>query len=585
MWVGRGLTPWFHGVPTVMTRGACQISGRVAAYKWLYLSWKRLLPLFSFTVGISASVRVRMMYAGVSDPHLPQWMMWVGNGLTPWFHGVPTVMTRGACQILGRVTGQFSHFSQVERHMAYTVVPSIFSSGRSYQTLAYKWLYLSWKQLLPLFSFTIGISASVRVRMMYAGVSDPHLPQWRMWVGRGLTPWFHGVPTVMTRGACQISGRVAGQFSHFSQVERHMAYTRVRMMSFEMGLIPNVCMRKGITSDLREGVVSVFTSDRLHQSLAYKWLYLSWKQLLPLFSFTVGISASVQVRMMYAGVSDPHLPQWRMWVGRGLTPWFHGVPTVMTRGACQILGRVAGQFSHFSQRKVRITLNNSVCTLKFSVICTLLKLAIVFVTSVIYHWNQRVSESQDQNNTWPTQEWYLFPPPTICIRDDASVRVRMMYAGVSDPHLPQWMMWVRKGLTPWSHGVPTVMTRGACQILGRVAGQFSHFSQVERHMAYTSKVRITLNISLCMLNISVICTLLKLGIVFVTSVIYHWNQRVSESQDQNNTWPTQEWSSVRTLRLSVQMALSQLEMTFTTFLFDCWNQRICLSQNDVCWGF
>ncbi|PRP74340.1 hypothetical protein PROFUN_16104 [Planoprotostelium fungivorum] len=48
-------------------------------------------------------------------------------------------------------------------------------------------------------------------------------------------------------------------------------------------------------------------------------------------------------------------------------------------------------------------------------------------------------------------------------------------------------MWVRKGLTPWSHGVPTVMTRGACQILGRVAGQFSHFFQ--------SKVRITLNIS------------------------------------------------------------------------------------------
>ncbi|PRP72811.1 hypothetical protein PROFUN_07711, partial [Planoprotostelium fungivorum] len=94
----------------------------------------------------------------------------------------------------------------------------------------------------------------------------------------------------------------------------------------------------------------------------------------------------------------------RMWVGSGLTPWFHRVPTVMTRGACQILGRVAGQFSHFSQRKVRITLNNSVCTLKFSVICTLLKLGIVFVTSVIYHWNQRVSESQDQNNTWPTQE-------------------------------------------------------------------------------------------------------------------------------------------------------------------------------------
>ncbi|PRP78322.1 hypothetical protein PROFUN_13818 [Planoprotostelium fungivorum] len=47
------------------------------------------------------------------------------------------------------------------------------------------------------------------------------------------------------------------------------------------------------------------------------------------------------------------------------------------------------------------------------------------------------------------------------------------------------MMWVRKGLTPWFHGVPKVMTRGACQILGRVAGQFSHFFQVERHMGYT----------------------------------------------------------------------------------------------------
>ncbi|PRP76036.1 hypothetical protein PROFUN_01752 [Planoprotostelium fungivorum] len=191
-----------------------------------------------------------------------------------------------------------------------------------------------------------------------------------------------------------------------------------------------------------------------------------------------------------------------MWVGKGLTPWFHGVPTVITRGACQILGRVAGQFSHFFQveRHMAYTLSKVRITLNISVICTLLKLGIVFVTSVIYHWNQRISESQDQNNTWPTQECYLFPPPTVCIRDDweqlsplfsftvgisASVRVRMMYAGVSDPHLPQWMMWVRKGLTPWFHGVPTVMTRGACQILGRVAGQFSHFFQVERHMAYT----------------------------------------------------------------------------------------------------
>ncbi|PRP87138.1 hypothetical protein PROFUN_01400 [Planoprotostelium fungivorum] len=60
--------------------------------------------------------------------------MWVRKGLTPWFHGVPKVMTRGACQILGRVAGQFSHFFQVERHMAYTLVPYIFSSGRLYQS-------------------------------------------------------------------------------------------------------------------------------------------------------------------------------------------------------------------------------------------------------------------------------------------------------------------------------------------------------------------------------------------------------------------------------------------------------------------
>ncbi|PRP78367.1 histone-lysine N-methyltransferase MLL [Planoprotostelium fungivorum] len=90
-----------------------------------------------------------------------------------------------------------------------------------------------------------------------------------------------------------------------------------------------------------------------------------------------------------------------------------GRPTVMARGACQILGRVAGQFSHFCQVERHMA---------YTLICTLLKLGIVFVTSVIYHWNQRVSESQDQNNTWPTQEWYLFLPPTICIRDECKLR-------------------------------------------------------------------------------------------------------------------------------------------------------------------
>ncbi|PRP81627.1 hypothetical protein PROFUN_01134 [Planoprotostelium fungivorum] len=135
-----------------------------------------------------------------------------------------------------------------------------------------------------------------------------------------------------------------------------------------------------------------------------------------------------------------------------------------------------------------------VCTLKFSVICTLLKLGIVFVTSVIYHWNQRVSESQDQNNTWPTQEWSSVRTLRL------SVQMALSQLGTTfttflfhrwnqriclSQNNVCWRMWVGSGLTPWFHRVPTVMTRGACQILGRVAGQFSHFSQVERHMAYT----------------------------------------------------------------------------------------------------
>ncbi|PRP78176.1 hypothetical protein PROFUN_11306 [Planoprotostelium fungivorum] len=82
--------------------------------------------------------------------------------------------------------------------------------------------------------------------------------------------------------------------------------------------------------------------------------------------------------------------------------------------------------------------------------------------------------------------------------------------------------------------------------------------QVERHMAYTlSKVRITLNNSLRRLNSSVIWTLLKLGIVSVTCVTYHWNQRISESQNQGgyqviddtlprykNTWATQKYIQI-----------------------------------------
>ncbi|PRP80628.1 hypothetical protein PROFUN_11571 [Planoprotostelium fungivorum] len=89
-------------------------------------------------------------------------------------------------------------------------------------------------------------------------------------------------------------------------------------MSVGIGLTPNVCMRSGITSDLREGARTTpglprsgicFYLRTFASEMTYKWLYLSWKRLLPLFSFTVGISASVGVRMMYAGVSDPHLPK------------------------------------------------------------------------------------------------------------------------------------------------------------------------------------------------------------------------------------------------------------------------------------
>ncbi|PRP84358.1 hypothetical protein PROFUN_07659, partial [Planoprotostelium fungivorum] len=161
-----------------------------------------------------------------------------------------------------------------------------------------------------------------------------------MWVGSGLTPWFHRVPTVMTRGACQILGRVAGQFSHFSQVERHMAYTLVSSVR---------TLRLSVQMALSQ-LGTTFTTFLFHR----------WNQRICLSQNNVC---------------------WMMWVGSGLTPWFHGVPTVMIRGACQILGRVAGQFSHFSQveRHMAYTL-----------------LGVVFVTSVIYHWNQRISESQDQ---------------------------------------------------------------------------------------------------------------------------------------------------------------------------------------------
>ncbi|PRP88230.1 hypothetical protein PROFUN_04053 [Planoprotostelium fungivorum] len=73
----------------------------------------------------SCQIRKKIGSKG-SDTHIQQKcriqskMMWVRKGLTPWFHGVPTVMTRGACQILGRV----------ERHMAYTLyVPGPYRKG------------------------------------------------------------------------------------------------------------------------------------------------------------------------------------------------------------------------------------------------------------------------------------------------------------------------------------------------------------------------------------------------------------------------------------------------------------------------
>ncbi|PRP72904.1 hypothetical protein PROFUN_16908 [Planoprotostelium fungivorum] len=164
---------------------------------------------------------------------------------------------------------------------------------------------------------------------------------------------------------------------------------------------------------------------------------------------------------------------------------------------------------HLHQSKVRITLNNSVRTLNGSVIWTLLKSGIVFVTRVTYHWNQRISETQNQ-----VQKHMGYPK---------MVRI----SGVIS-HLGR---------------VPATVQPLPSEIKARV--RYLEITHVERHMAYTlvqsifssghlhqSKVRITLNNSVRTLNGSVIWTLLKSGIVFVTRVTYHWNQRISETQNQ-----------------------------------------------------
>ncbi|PRP82647.1 hypothetical protein PROFUN_09758 [Planoprotostelium fungivorum] len=176
------------------------------------------------------------------------------------------------------------------------------------------------------------------------------------------------------------------------------------------------------------------------------------------------------------------------------------------------------------------------CPLNVSVIWTLLKSGIVFVTHVTYHWNQRISETQNQ------------------VRKYDGVRTLMtLYPGRKTHGLPKngFKFFVWTFITEKSDN-------GGCQVsflisMGdkgpRALIFLTHITIciifVERHMAYTlvqsifssghlhqSKVRITLNNSVRTLNGSVIWTLLKLGIVFVTRVTYHWNQRISETQNQ-----------------------------------------------------
>ncbi|PRP76713.1 hypothetical protein PROFUN_14809, partial [Planoprotostelium fungivorum] len=102
----------------------------------------------------------------------------------------------------------------------------------------------------------------------------------------------------------------------------------------------------------------------------------------------------------------------------------------------------------------------------------------------------------------------------------------------------------------------------------------------------------------------------KLGIVFVTRVTYHWNQRISESQNQvrryKNTWATQKWFQIfrpdchnrekEGARLNHRPTVTIRDkgpraLTFLTHITICiifvnrhiyhWNQRSLLSQKQV----
>ncbi|PRP78354.1 hypothetical protein PROFUN_13749 [Planoprotostelium fungivorum] len=301
---------------------------------------------------------------------------------------------------------------------------------------------------------------------------------------------------------------------------------------------------------------------------------------------------------------------------------------------------------HWYQSKVRITLNNSVCTLNSSVIWTLLRLDIIFVTRVTYHWNQRISESQKQvgyqviddtssryKNTWATQKSYVRISGVISHLG----RVPGLRALIFLTHITICIIFVNQDIYRWNQR----------SLLSQ--------KQVERHMAYTlSKVRITLNNSLRRLNSSVIWTLLKLGIVsggcqvsflssmgrctdkgpraltflmhiiiciiFVNRDIYHWNQRSLLSQKQvrkvvvtwralsgNNAHEVERhmaytlvpsifssghWyqskvritlnNSVCTLNSSVIWTLLRLDIIFVTRVTYHWNQRISESQKQNC---
>ncbi|PRP83206.1 hypothetical protein PROFUN_09370 [Planoprotostelium fungivorum] len=95
--------------------------------------------------------------------------------------------------------------------------------------------------------------------------SDPLVP-WspNSYDQRGMSNLMEGsrtTPGLPRSGICFHLRPFASEMNaNYAKVERHMAYTlRVRIRSVQIGLIPNVCMRNRVTSDLRDGVRSSLT--------------------------------------------------------------------------------------------------------------------------------------------------------------------------------------------------------------------------------------------------------------------------------------------------------------------------------------